>query len=94
MRCLDRNGNRHLKKAAWHIYTDGSAPGSALSEAKIRRHLEAVSAFADTVRFYNAGGEINKAYRIAHDMGFSVVGTAYLGGTESENKAELDALIA
>ena len=76
------------------FYTDGSAPGSALSEAKIRRHLEAVSAFADTVRFYNAGGEINKAYRIAHDMGFSVVGTAYLGGTESENKAELDALIA
>ena len=76
------------------FYTDGSAPGSALSEAKIRRHLEAVSAFADTVRFYNASGEINKAYRIAHDMGFSVVGTAYLGGTQAENKAELDALIA
>ena len=69
------------------FYTDGSAPGSALSEAKIRGHLEAVSAFADTVRFYNASGEINKAYRIAHDMGFSVVGTAYLGGTEYENKA-------
>ncbi len=76
------------------FYTDGSVPGSALSEAKIRKHLEAVAPFADTVRFYNASGEINKAYRIAHDMGFSVVGTAYLGGTESENKAELDALIA
>ena len=76
------------------FYTDGSTPGSVLSEAKIRKHLEAVAPFADTVRLYNAGGEINKAYRIARDMGFSVVGTAYLGGTESENKAELDALIA
>ena len=75
------------------FYTDGSAPGSALSEAKIRRHLEAVAGFANAVRFYNASGEINKAYRIAREMGFSVVGTAYLGGTESENKAELDALI-
>lgn len=76
------------------FYTDGSAPGSALSEAKIRKHLEVVAPFADTVRFYNASGEINKAYRIAHDMGFSVVGTAYLGGTQAENKTELDALIA
>ena len=76
------------------FYTDGSAPGSALSETKIKKHLEAVAGFANAVRFYNASGEINKAYRIAHDMGFSVVGTAYLGGSESENKAELDALIA
>lgn len=75
------------------FYTDGSEPGSPLSEALIRQQLEAVSVFSDTVRFYKAGGEEYKAYRIAHEMGFNVVGTAYLCGNEAEDKAEMDALI-
>ena len=75
------------------FYTNGSWPGSPLSEDLIRQQLTAVAAFSDTVRFYSAGGELSKAYKIAHDMGFKVVGTAYLCGKKTEDKAELDALI-
>ena len=75
------------------FYTDGSRPGSPLSEELIRQQLTAVQAFADTVRFYSAGGELYKAYKIAHEMGFKVVGTAYLCGKETEDKAEMDALV-
>ena len=75
------------------FYTDGSQPGSRLSEVLIRRQLAAVSHFSDTVRFYGSAGELDKAYRIAHDMGFSVVGTAWLSGNEAADKEEMDALI-
>lgn len=75
------------------FYTDGSSPGSKLSESQIRQQLATVSKFADTVRFYSAGGEVNKAYRIAHEMGLSVVGTAYLCGKTADDRAEMDALI-
>ena len=75
------------------FYTEGSAPGSPLSGEQIRRQLEAVSAFADTVRFYGAAGEINKAYSIAAGMGFTVLGNAWLSGDSDADRAELDALI-
>ncbi|MBQ7534509.1 MAG: hypothetical protein IJT43_02700 [Stomatobaculum sp.] len=75
------------------FYTDGSAPGSALSTELISRQLEAASAFADTVRFYGSSGELYKAYNTAHSMGLSVIGTAWLSGNEEADRAELDALI-
>ena len=75
------------------FYTDGSAPGAPLSAELVRRHLAAISEFADTVRFYSASGELVKAYKIAHCMGFNVVGCAYLSKDKTENQAELDALI-
>ena len=75
------------------FYTDGSQPGSALSESLIRRQLEAISGFTDTVRFYGAAGELAKAYKIAHSMGFSIVGTAWLSGNQSADRAEMNALI-
>ena len=81
------------------FYTEnGSQPGEALSMETIRRQLEAVASFADTVRFYSSGGEVQKAYGTAHDMGFSIVGTAWLTKEDTEenrqaNQAELDALI-
>ncbi len=76
------------------FYTDGSAPGSKLPEALITRQLRAVSDFADTVRFFGSAGELTKAYSIAYDMGFTVIGTAWLNGNEANDKAELDALIS
>lgn len=75
------------------FYTDGSRPGSPLSESLIRQQLTAVSAFSNTVRFYASSGELYKAYRIAHEMGFTVVGTANLTGAAGSDKAEMDALI-
>lgn len=76
------------------FYTDGSAPGSKLSEELITRQLTAVSDFADTVRFFGSAGELKKAYSIAYDMGFTVVGTAWLSGNETDDRTELDALIS
>lgn len=76
------------------FYTDGSTPGSKLSEELIVRQLAAVSDFADTVRLFGSAGELEKAYSIAYDMGFSVIGTAWLNGNEANDKAELDALIS
>ena len=81
------------------FYTEnGSQPGGTLSMETIRQQLEAVAGFADTVRFYSSGGEVQKAYSTAHDMGFSIVGTAWLTKENTEanrqaNQAELDALI-
>ena len=75
------------------FYTDGSRPGSPLSETLIRQQLTAVSAFSNTVRFYGSAGELYKAYKIAHEMGFAVVGTAYLSGAAADDKAEMNALI-
>lgn len=76
------------------FYTDGSAPGSPLTEELIVKQLAAVSGFADTVRIYGSAGELEKAYPIAYDMGFSVIGTAWLSGDDAADKAELDALIS
>lgn len=76
------------------FYTDGSFPGSALSPDLIRRQLEAVSQFSDTVRFYGSAGELAKAYEIAREMGLTVLGNAWLSGDRAANQAELDALIA
>ena len=76
------------------FYTDGSAPGSPLSEERIVKQLAAVSDFADTVRIYGSAGELEKAYPIARDMGFSVIGTAWLSGNDAADRAELDALIS
>ncbi len=81
------------------FYTEnGSSPGGTLSMETIRQQLEAVAGFADTVRFYSSGGEVQKAYDAAHDMGFSIVGTAWLTKENTEanrqaNQAELEALI-
>lgn len=83
--------DRIAVNVGFHI--DGSGPGTALSEDLVRRQLDAVSEFADVVRLYAAGGSEAQAYRIAHEMGLKVVGTAYLCGDEAADKAELDALV-
>ncbi|MBQ9521826.1 MAG: hypothetical protein IJR72_04565 [Oscillospiraceae bacterium] len=75
------------------LYTNGGAAGSALSADLVRQHLDAVSDFCDTVRFYGSAGELDKAYKIAHDMGFAVLGNAWLDRDKASNQTELDALI-
>ena len=75
------------------FYTDGSMAGSALSESQIRQHLEAIAEYTDTVRFYSTSGPERAAYSIAREMGFNIVGTAYLTGSTAQDNAEMDALI-
>ena len=64
-----------------------------VADDAFRQQLTAVSAFSNTVRFYGSAGELYKAYKIAHEMGFTVVGTAYLSGVAADDKAEMNALI-
>lgn len=71
---------------------EGTAPGDPLSETEVRRILQAAAAVSYSVRFYAAGGEIAKAYPIAHEMGFRIAATAWLDGS-SNDQAEIDALI-
>ena len=71
---------------------EGTAPGDPLSETEIRRILQAAASVSASVRFYAAGGEIAKAYPIAHEMGFRIAGTAWLDGSPND-QAEMDALI-
>ena len=76
------------------FHTDGSEPGSALSEDLIRQHLSTIAPYCDTVRFYSASDEVSPAYGIARSMGFTVFGCAYLSGDTTADRRELDALIA
>lgn len=82
------------KKIAVNVgfYTTGS-PGGGLSTSKIRKILKETKKFSDTVRFYGAAGELEPAYKIAHDLGFKVAGTAWLSGNAGADKKEMDALI-
>ena len=74
------------------FYTSGSS-GSEVSLEKMRSELNAISPFADTVRFYSSSGTAYKAYSLAHSMGFKVIGTAWITGDKSKDQKELDALI-
>ena len=68
-------------------------PGDSLEIHQITRQLDVIADYADTVRFYSAGGEESPAYAYAHNLGLSVVGTAWLSGNKAADRKELDALI-
>lgn len=74
------------------FYTQGQ-PGDKLSAHQIRSQLVKAAAFADTVRFYSATGEISPAYEEAHKLGLSVIGTAWLSRSSDDNQKEMNALI-
>ena len=74
------------------LYVKG-APGGKLSEKTIKKQLKAVKKFSNTVRFYGVSGQEKKAYKIAHKMGFKVIGSAYLSKDQAANQAQLDELI-
>jgi len=68
-------------------------PGDQLTEMQIKKILKAIQPFTNMVRFYSASGDIGKAYSLAKTMGFQVIGSAWLSGDETADKAEMDALI-
>ena len=66
-----------------------------IKRSQVAKQLKAVRKYADTVRFYSTTGDLEAAYKIAHDMGFKVVGTAWLSGKNTAaDKKELNGLIA
>lgn len=76
------------------LFLNGERPGTVLSEETIRTRFRAIEPYCDTVRFYGAGGTTYAgAYDIANSMGFDVIGGAWISGSESADRAELDALI-
>lgn len=76
------------------FYIDGSSPGQGLNTSLIARQLDAAAAFSSVIRLYGASGELYPAYKMAHDRGLNVLGSAYLSGNEADDMRELDSLIA
>ncbi len=75
------------------FYTTGER-GRELTEDEIKIHLETIRPFTNTVHFFSASDPtIRKAYRIAHDMGFQIIGTAWICGDRDQDQKEMDALI-
>ena len=90
-----RNEYPWLEDIAMNVgfYTrEGTAPGSALTEAYITSILKAAAAYTSDVRFYASTGEVAKAYPIARDLELRTAATAWLDGSAND-QAELDALI-
>ena len=82
------NPNQIMLDVGFH--TDGSAPGSALSEEHIRKHLEKLVGWAGPLRFYSCADSLRPAYEISKELGFVVAATANLTKDDAANKAELD----
>jgi exo-beta-1,3-glucanase (GH17 family) len=74
-------------------YIDGTSPGSAVSEESIRRLLNAISPFCDTIRTF-ASSETEALYSIAkNEYDMRILAGAWLTGDEAADKKELDTLI-
>jgi len=100
MRYLEKD---HSKQAALPVsadklainigfYTSGR-PNEEVSTATMTAQLNAVKPFTDTVRFYAASGTSYKAYELAYNMGFNIIGNAWISGDDTADKQEMDALI-
>lgn len=77
------------------LYTDpGMHPDyTVLSEEHIKKHLQALKPFTDSIRLYGVGEEMNKVYEIANNMGFKIIACANLGYSQTGNKEEIENLI-
>ncbi|MDR1000802.1 MAG: hypothetical protein LBL96_08400 [Clostridiales bacterium] len=74
-------------------YIDGTRPGDGASEEAIRRLLNAIAPFCDSIRTFNTG-EYEHLYSIAkNEYNMRIIAGAWLTGDEATDKKELDALI-
>jgi GPH family glycoside/pentoside/hexuronide:cation symporter len=74
-------------------YTDGARPGVEVPEEAIRRLLNAIAPFCDTIRTFSAS-EYAALYPIAkREYDMRILAGAWLTGDEAADKKELDALI-
>jgi GPH family glycoside/pentoside/hexuronide:cation symporter len=74
-------------------YYNGIAPGTPVPEADVRRLLNAISPFCDTIRTFSTT-EYEEAYKIAKDdYGMRIIAGAWLTGDAETDAAELDKLI-
>ena len=79
-------------------YVDGLNPEyeSPVSMDEIRRQLDLIRPYADTIRLFGVSGELAKAYKIAkEEYDFRIIGGCWIDGRYSEAgiRSELDALI-
>jgi exo-beta-1,3-glucanase (GH17 family) len=86
------NGKISLNFSPYYI--DGARPGGGeVPEEAIRRLLNAIAPFCDTIRTFSAS-EYEALYPIAkNDYGMRILAGAWLTGDEAADKKELDALI-
>jgi arabinogalactan endo-1,4-beta-galactosidase len=77
-------------------HTHGFSPWNPPPTSLIREHLEMLSHNFDSIRLFTAGDDMLAMYDIAHELGFRVIGTAWIDGgmTETAIYRQLDNLIA
>lgn len=77
-------------------YLNGQDPnlGSQITEQQMRDRLEIIKLYADWVRFFGSSSGLENGCTIAHEMGFKVVASAWLGKYLSANETEIANLIA
>ncbi|MDR1578902.1 MAG: hypothetical protein LBS35_00975, partial [Synergistaceae bacterium] len=79
-------------------YTEGLSPekNSRLSAEHIRRQLELIHPYTDTIKIFGVTGELNKIYKIAkEEFHFRIIGGCWIADYSSANdiRNELDTLI-
>jgi exo-beta-1,3-glucanase (GH17 family) len=74
-------------------YENGASPGSAVSDEALRRLLNSVAPFCDTIRTFSAA-EYESLYAIGkREYNMRIIAGAWLSGSAETDKTELDALI-
>ena len=76
-------------------YFTGQDPNrrSLISEQQMRDRLTIINPYANWVRFFGTVDGLDKGCQIAHDMGFKVVASAWLGRNLTANEAEVTNII-
>lgn len=76
-------------------YLNGQNPnyGSTVSEQQIRDRLKIISSYSEWIRLYGSSNGLEKVCSIAHEAGFKVAASAWLGKNSSANETEITNLI-
>lgn len=75
------------------IYEDGQKPGTQISEAQVRRRMQILKRYTNSVRSFSCieGNEL--VPRIAKEFGMKTLVGAWLGKDEEKNLQEIESLI-
>lgn len=76
-------------------YLNGQDPNrrSLISEQQMRDRLAIVKLYTNWVRFFGTADGLDKGCQIAHEMGFKVVASAWLGKNLTANEGEITNII-
>jgi len=67
--------------------------GAYVEESTLRSLIERVAPYTTSIRTYGCGNGLDKAARIAHDLGLTIAAGAWLGPDHEANRKEIQCLI-